>query len=273
MALQISTLVDELALLPEQSSATMRLLAMLDDPDTGAREIVPVLEADPSMTARLLTLANSAFFGLRAHASNVWSASMIVGLNVVRALAVSGGLGLSDTRRGAMPSGYWAHAVATGAAASVLAREVGDRPSDAFSAGLLHDLGVALMFRADRFRFGEAAVVIDGHAALDPDAEHEVFGTRHDLVAGVVLEHLYFPDALVAAVARHNEDPGDLSEQLGRIVVAAASLAEHLGRPSCSRPAPRPEVALAALGLSPEPPEELIVQVTNEIDALDALLR
>ncbi len=56
-------LLEAFSSLPEQESATVRLLALLDDPDSEARDIVPVIEADPAMTARIITLANSAFFG------------------------------------------------------------------------------------------------------------------------------------------------------------------------------------------------------------------
>lgn len=272
VSVQISTLVDELSILPEQGSATMRLLQLLDDPDADAKDIVPVVEADPSMTARLLTLANSAFFGLKMHASNVWSAVMVVGFNVVRALATTGGLGLSDPTKGAMPKGYWQHAIASAAASSTLAKEVGVRASDAFSAGLLHDIGAALLFRAAHDRYVEASVTRNGRTYFALDAEQRVLGAGHDGVGAVVLEHLFFPPILVNAVRDHNVAPDELEDRMTKIVVAGLALAELRGYPACSEPAPPLADAMAALDLPAEPDEELLARLDREIADLRALL-
>lgn len=272
MPVQISTLVDELSVLPEQGSATMRLLGLLDDPEAGSREIVPILEADPAMTARLLTLANSAFFGLKQSASNVWSAVVVVGFNVVRALATTGGLGLGDNQPGSMPPGYWQHSIATGASASAVAKRMGVRASDAFSAGLLHDVGAALLYRAARERYDEAVVAGPAGPRTSLAKEVEVFGAGHDAVGGVVLEHLYFPESMVAAVRDQNVDPTRVATPLSRAVIAGMSLAEAAGYPSSTEPAPEPAVALQAAGLGTEPDDELNAEIAAEIANLNALL-
>ena len=118
MSLQLATLVEEFSILPEQDSATMRLLSLLDDPNVEGRDIARVIEADPSMTARLLTLANSAFFAVKNPVTNPWGAVMVVGFNVVRALAASGSLGLGDPA-GEMPDGFFEHSIASAAGAAV----------------------------------------------------------------------------------------------------------------------------------------------------------
>lgn len=272
MPVQISTLVDELSVLPEQGSATMQLLRLLDDPEADAKDIVPVIEADPSMTARLLTLANSAFFGLKMHASNVWSAVMVVGFNVVRALATTGGLGLSDATKGAMPEGYWRHAVASGAAASCVAKRVGIRASDAFSAALLHDIGAALLFRAARDRFDQTLVQGPAGPHSDLAKEVRVFGAGHDAVGAVVLEHLFFPEPLVNAVRDHNLGAHDTDDRMTLVVSCGASLAEGRGNPSCSQPVAATADLLSRLDLGTEPDEALMAEIDKEISALRTLL-
>ncbi|MEM8902847.1 MAG: HDOD domain-containing protein [Actinomycetota bacterium] len=272
MPVQISSLVDELSVLPEQGSATMQLLRLLDDPDADAKDIVPVIEADPSMTARLLTLANSAFFGLKMHASNVWSAVMVVGFNVVRALAATGGLGLSDPRPGAMPQGYWAHAVASGAGSSTIAKYIGVRASDAFSAGLLHDLGAALLYRAAKAQYAETETTIGARTYFDLNAEVRVFGAGHDAVGGVVLEQLYFPPVLVEAVRDHNLHPEDIDSTMTKIVAAGMALAESRCTPSCSQPAVDLAAAMRVLDLPEEPEARLVQQFDREVADLRTLL-
>ena len=272
MSVQISALVEELAVLPEQDSATMRLLGMLDDPDVEARDVVPVIEADPSMTARLLTLANSAFFGVKATASNVWSAVMVVGFNVVRALAASGTLGLNERSADSMPKGFFLHSVASGAAASVIARHSGVRSSDAFSAALLHDVGAALLYRGARAQYEEC--VKSGpygpYSALA--AEKRVFGHGHDEIGAVVLEYLHFPQTLVDAVRNHNADPYAVDSTITQVVIAAVALAEAAGHQSCTEPAGAMAEALTVVGLAPTVSKELIAELQEEIANLRALL-
>jgi putative nucleotidyltransferase with HDIG domain len=272
MAIQIANLVDELSLLPEQGTATMRLLRLLDDPDADARDIVPIIEADPSMTARLLTLANSAFFGLKQHASNVWSAVMVVGFNVVRALATTGGLGLNDDRPGAMPSNYWNHAIATGAGASRTARRVGERSSDAFSAGLLHDVGAALLWRSVGRPYQALAVEIDGNQRITLEAERAQVGAGHDEIGAAVLDSLFFPRTLVDAVAGHNHALDAVEGPMGLAVICGMALAEAAGVPGATEaPVPLPD-ALDAIGIPTTQADELLAETSREIDELRALL-
>ncbi len=273
MSVQIASLVDELSLLPEQGSATMRLLQLLDDPEADARSIVPVIEADPSMTARLLTLANSAFFGLKQHSSNAWSAVMVVGFNVVRALAASGGLGLADARAGVMPPNYWNHAIASAAGASRVARRVGERSSDAFSAALLHDVGAALLWRALGADYQAAQRDdLDGRPRLGLSCELDAVGATHDEVGAAVLESLFFPRALVDAVADHNRPPADVGDRMGRVVICGLALAEASGEPGATAPPPPLAEALGALNLSADLCDELLVETAEEIRVLRALL-
>ena len=111
--------VEAFAQLLEQNAATMPLLMLLDAPDSEARDIVPVSEADPAMTARLLTLANSAFSGVRAQATNPSAAAMVVRSNVVRALAAAGSLGIQSNNSN-VPPRLFNHALNSAAAPASL---------------------------------------------------------------------------------------------------------------------------------------------------------
>jgi len=272
MTLHISTLIEELSVLPEQNSAAMQLLSLLNDPDAQARDIAQIIEADPSMTTRLMTLANSAFFAVRSPATNAWAAVMVVGFNVVRALAASGTLGLTSNGSD-MPKGFFDHSIASAAGASVVAREAGMRPADAFSAGLLHDVGGALLFRAARSRWQET-VVTDGdgyHTSLR--AERTVFGAGHDELGAEVLSYLHFPPSIVDIVLRHNEDPDLIEERLTSVVIAGIALAEADGTGSTSQPIDNMAHALETAGISVSKIPELTASLRDEVGELQALLR
>ncbi len=272
MSVDINDLVQELSALPEQGSASMRLLAVLNEPEAESRDIAAIIEADPSMTARLLTLANSAFFAVRTPAANAWSALMVVGFNVVRTLVTSGALGLKSGSSD-MPEGYFDHALASAAGASAVARDQGVRASDAFSAALLHDIGGALLFRNARNRWLQASIDVDGHLQLDPDRERAAFGATHDQLGSAVLEHLHFPGHIVDVVREHQHHPDDIGGQLTRIVVAGVCLAEQVGHRSTTAPISDPEAVMGALGYEVPAPEHLVESLAAEIDSLRAVLR
>jgi len=272
MTLHISNLIEELSVLPEQNSAAMQLLSLLDDPDAQARDIAQIIEADPSMTTRLLTLANSAFFAVRSPATNAWAAVMVVGFNVVRALAASGTLGLTSNGSD-MPRGYFDHSIASAAGASVVAREAGLRPADAFSAGLLHDVGGALLFRSARSRWQETIITEGNTYYTSLESERAVFGAGHDELGAQVLSYLHFPASIVDIVRRHNDDPDLIEERLTSVVIAGIALAEADGTNSTSQPVDNVVHSIETAGISATKIPELTLSLRDEVGELRALLR
>lgn len=271
MHLQINTLVDELSELPERDSASMRLLALVNDPDSDPRDVASVIEADPSMTARVLTLANSAFFAVRTPATNAWAAVMVVGFNVVRALAAAGSIGLN--RDGDLPRGFVDHSLMSAAGAAALARHNGHRASDAFSAAMLHDVGGGLLYLARRSQWEETAVD-DGEVARSVlDAERRVHGASHDEIGALVLEALHFPASIIDAVRLHNRPVDEIDDDLTRIVVGGIALAEHAGTPSTSQPITDPVGTLALLGVDDAGVADLVTAMHDELAELEAILR
>ncbi len=264
-------LLEAFSSLPEQESATVRLLALLDDPDSEARDIVPVIEADPAMTARIITLANSAFFGSRTRAGNAWAAVMVVGFNVVRSMTAAGILGIR-TGNPDVPDHFFDHSIAAAAGASVVARRTSSRASDAFSAGLLHDIGAVLLHRSKPAQWSEVQVRTPegSHASLR--AEQKVFGTGHDEAAAEVLEYLHFPTPIVESAAQHNQVPAHVSSKLVQVVIAGIALAEASGVPSATDTVAPLDEALAALGMPPEADTSLFEELEEEIESLKFIL-
>lgn len=250
----------------------MRLLTLLDDPDSEARDIVPVIEADPVMTARIITLANSAAFGTRTRAANAWAAVMVVGFNVVRALTAAGILGISPGSEDA-PDGYFEHSLASAAGASVIARHASARASDAFSAALLHDIGALLLKRDKPAQWEEVLVSTSEGSHSSLRAEARVFGRSHDEIALEVLEYLHFPDSILEAAGQHNQAPAHATSRLAQIVIAGIALAEAANTPSATAPVAPLDEALVALKIAPRAADPVLFeQFREELASLRAIL-
>jgi putative nucleotidyltransferase with HDIG domain len=264
-------LTETLLRLPAQPVAAMRVLKLVEDPNASAAELARLIETDPALSARVIRLANSPYYGLARRVSSASRAVVLLGFSTVRALAVSAACSLLVEEGRLGPRGYWPHSVATAAAASVVARYLRGPVSEAFSAGLLHDLGAALLYRQDP---GLYALVTreagdDGTGLLEAEERH--FGTSHPHAAAAVMAEWRFPEEFVLAVSSHHDDPHALPMGLPRIVVAGDAVAGALEQ-GLVEPAADLEDALAAAGLGSIPPKRVVNEARREIATLAAFL-
>jgi putative nucleotidyltransferase with HDIG domain len=205
----------------------VRTVWVADQPQSSSKDLAAALTADPSLTARVLRLANSAYYGLSRRVADVAFAVTVVGFPTVRAMAAVHASGLFEPGEHTVPDGYWEHSVATATLCSVLAPRAGVRANQAFPLGLLHDLGSALLFRADPERFEEVQAEARNGRPLRA-AEKAAFGMAHDDAAARVFSAWRFPETFIEAVADHHAHPATLTEPHALLLVAAESVASRL---------------------------------------------
>jgi putative nucleotidyltransferase with HDIG domain len=223
----VDALIEELERLPAQPSVAVRTVWVADQPQSSSKDLAAALTADPSLTARVLRLANSAYYGLSRRVADVAFAVTVVGFPTVRAMAAVHASGLFEPGEHTVPDGYWEHSVATATVCSVLAPRAGVRANQAFPLGLLHDLGSALLFRADPERF-EAVQAEARNGRPLRSVEKAVYGMPHDEAAARVFSAWRFPETFIEAVADHHAHPATLSEPHSLLLVAAESVAARL---------------------------------------------
>jgi putative nucleotidyltransferase with HDIG domain len=223
---ETNDLITEVTQLPVQPGAAMRLLWMLEDPRTSAADLGRLIESDPALSTQVIRLSNTAFYGLSGKVSSAWRAVTVLGLATVRAIATTAAFDLFSEKGRSVPDDFWTHSVTTAAAAAAVARRVGIQPNDAFSAGLLHDLGTALVFRRAPRRYDTAME----RRASNPETplveiEAEEFGATHAQVGAAALGVMRFPADMVEAIAEHHNDPCTVSSPIGRLLIAADAVA------------------------------------------------
>lgn len=265
-------LLRELQELPAQPSVAMRVVLTANDERSALSELGRLIELDPALTAHVMRLANSAYYGLNTPVSSATRAVTIVGLATARAVATSVAMGLEGP---GVPPGFWEHSAATASAAAVVAPRVGCNRADAFSLGLLHDLGAALLHRVDPQAYAEVTGLVAAGEQSLVIAEIEAFGTSHDQAAAGVLEAWNFPPPFVAAVRSHHDRGRNLVNPMTRVLASAEEISLRLPN------APIHEVVasrampsnLAEDGLGDGALERLLDQVAGEAAALvDSLL-
>jgi HD-like signal output (HDOD) protein len=182
-----------------------RLRTLLQDPETGLDEIVQLIRVDAALTFHVVRMSNSVLFGLRERTDSLDSAVGRVGLKEIFrliGLAATQQVCQKDLATYRLPAHrLWENAVATAAAAEVLAARAGRDAGLAYSTGLLRTLGRVIL---DGANCGE---IYPGEAEWPSVAEWEkkTFGITSAEVTTVLLDHWRFPAEMVESVRGHFE--------------------------------------------------------------------
>lgn len=204
------------------SGLVSRVLAELDSPDSGAREVAALVGRDVALTARLLRLANSAAYGLPQSVTSVPLAVSVVGFTAVRTLALSRTVSW-DRNPPAWTELSLLHAFAAG---NVAAR-IGAPHQDAFCAGLLADLARPLLLTETVGGYELLCESVE-HPDDLPGAEATTYGLTHARAARAVFSTWRFPEPLVTAAARHHDDVGPDDDPLVVAVRAGHEIAVRM---------------------------------------------
>ena len=181
----------------------------------------------------MLKLANSAAFGMSRRVASTQHAVSVIGFDSVRAVAAILASGLRNHKTPA-PVGFWNHAAATAAACSVLSSRFGLSRGEAFSLGLLHDLGAAVLCSVDPVAYAELDDEAGGSRSDTPSRcaqEVAVFGMSHAEAGARLFGQWHFPELFVDAIANHHDVLVGLSPH-ERVLLAGDALAHLVLQPA-----------------------------------------
>ena len=214
-----SSMIDGISHVSTLPEVTLRIVDVIEDPTSSARDLHQIIVSDPALSARILKVVNSSFYGMPRRVGSMNRAISLLGLNAVKNIAVAASLGRmfrgASRIPGLDPRHLWDHSLDTALATCMIARASGsDCAEEAFLAGLLHDIGLMVEFQHDPALFagmiGTLALEPDGTPASDLRAlEVERFGVEHQDLGAVLCQRWKFPKSLVRATANHH-DPGVL---------------------------------------------------------------
>jgi HD-like signal output (HDOD) protein/ActR/RegA family two-component response regulator len=228
----LQKVVGQIGSLPSLPVVYQEVMACLQQPNASLADVGKVIGTDVGMTATLLKLVSSAFFGLSKPVSTVERAVSFLGLDTLIALVLGQGI-FKESPPLKVPGfsleGLWQHSLQTAAAARVIAAQQGlDKTmlDDAFLAGMLHDIGKLVLAQSMPDAYAE--VIKQAGTSFAAPVENVLLQTTHADV-GAYLLGLWGLDAVVEAVAFH-ESPGDAPTQvlgLPAIVHAADRLTRY----------------------------------------------
>ena len=251
----------------------LRIEGVIKDPSSSARDIAAIISQDPNLSAKLLKIVNSAFYGFRQKIDTISRAVTIVGHNQISDLVL--GTSVMALFR-EIPANlmnmnlFWEHSVACGTCARWIA---GSRKfpnlESFFVAGLLHDLGKLIIFKNLP---GPAKAVLRQVRHSDGfyyQAERDLIGFDHTQVGKALAEQWKLPAGLEQAIGGHHPPWSRPLEAEAALIFVADNLANALGFGSSGERLVSPQLTYAVdlLSLPKGIWENLIPLIKNQVEA------
>jgi len=269
-AKQAELILRELDALPTLPSVAARLMAITGSDDADVQEVIRLIEADPAVTAKVLSLCSRAALGMSRQVTTVDRAVVMLGLDAVRSAVLSvqivdwmRDMGMSgdvddasqsdDPKREARRRrrkrlaeaaaaggrafdhvNFWRHCIAVACAAEIISRTLwGQRegnPGEAFVAGLMHDLGKPALALALPRAYARVIELAEARQGDIAEIERSIIGLDHHVAGKRLAERWGLADAVRDVMWLHNQSAHALPQSAPRRLIAVVSLADALCR-------------------------------------------
>ncbi len=217
--------------LPPIPSVAVSLLGLLAKEDVGLGDVSDTVSADATIAAEVLRAANTAYYGIRGEVTNIRHATTLLGIARIRALAATIGLRryLGQALRLPAVQRCWRHNIACAATAEQIALRLGGNPADAYTVGLLHDIGRMALIVAHPKQYPAFLDAADTRGVELLQLERELMGMDHCEAGQWFAQQLLLPQVFQdVAGHHHNLDAVGPTDMLVRVSVAC-QLAEWMG--------------------------------------------
>ncbi len=205
----LAAILERLDDLPSISPSVSRIMSILDSPDSSTSDLTEAIRLDQSLTAKVLRMVNSVFFGFPRRIDTLDQAVTILGFRQIQEIVLVTtlfeklehrfGKQLLDTRK------WWRHAIGCGLAAALVAKSL-RLPDErgVFLAGLLHDVGKVILCAGFYEEYGRVLEISRQENLTASQAEDRVFGVNHTCFGRWLEEQWNLPPNLTAAVTHHH---------------------------------------------------------------------
>ena len=204
----LDELVNEIAELQPLPTVAAQILSITEDDRFSAHELATLIASDQALTAKMLRLANSAYYTFPRRIVTVREAVVLLGFRAVRsATLVSCVIGAAPRSTNISYGSFWQFSMCVGMLSEVLSRAENAHQDHAFTAGVLHNIGRLALDQHVPEIFGQVIEQARAQGVSIHDAERSMLGFTDAEVGGALTLHWNFPPELVDAVANHAQPP------------------------------------------------------------------
>ncbi len=188
----------------------MKVNDLINDPNSSSSDIAEVLKKDQVLTAKILRLVNSSYYAIPGGVTDVQRALAFLGFNtlaqLVLGLSVYSLFSASDHEEFSMPE-FWRHALATAVCSELLAKRLKlPKPEEAFTCGLLHDVGKLVLNEIDSDRLKQIVAETGKRGCSFVDVERELDMPGHSFIGEVIAAKWGLPQSIRLAIRYHHFD-------------------------------------------------------------------
>jgi len=252
--------------LPTLPGVVQKISNMVENSTTSAEDIGRIISSDQVLTAKVLKLINSAFYGFPGRISSVTHGLVLIGFNVVKGLVLSASV--FDMMEGKMV-GLWEHSLGTAITSGIIAKRMNQKdPEEVSVAGLLHDIGKVVIKVSMPDKYEKILELVEEKEMPMLEAENKVLDFNHANVANWLCEKWNLPDNLKDPITYHHSP--HLAKKVPR-QTAMIHLADILvkgighGQSGDRWVPPLDKEAWQTLNLSKEDIEEIIREMDTDL--------
>lgn len=268
---EIKGLVKDIPTLPV---IYQELFQKMQDPNVSVPTVADIITQDQALTAKILHLVNSAFYGYSRQIRTISRAVVILGFQAVRSAALAISVFdyfKDDAGDGVNMIDFWKHSIAVATTCKVLATELNiDKQEEAFIVGLLHDVGKLIEKQYFETDFRELCTVATEQHLSWYDCEKVLFQINHATIGKAVFRAWKFPPAVVDAIHFHHEPVASTkAPQLAALVHVADFIAYRMeyGAPGAWPPQECAPDALKLLNITLADTDGYHERITAELES------
>ncbi|KJS30305.1 MAG: hypothetical protein VR64_16490 [Desulfatitalea sp. BRH_c12] len=220
--------------LPPMPKVLFKARAVLSDQNSSFKDISKIIETDQAIAAKILKVANSAYYGLSGMVSSIHQASVVLGYQtleqVITMVSTTSLLGKQLKGYGLNAGVLWKHSLATAMACRLIAKlRAPSLENDAFSVGLIHDAGKLALDGYVLSKRSEIDAFLRDQSPSFLEAERRVLGFDHTEIAHDLSQKWKLPENHAAAMRFHHSPEASQGNQLAHIVHIANNIAFRAG--------------------------------------------
>ncbi len=264
---RVATMIREVDTLPALPETVTRVREAANDPDKSAKDIANILVMDPPIMAKVLGVANSAAYGFAQRVDDINHAVALLGLRETFSIVLSAAvINLFDKSKVLNYKRFWLNAMYCAGASRFVVKASGRKNvTGLFSAGLLHDVGIAALAEVAPEQYAKVDQKLSGVALVEE--EEDKIGLSHTEAGFALAEHWDLPAEIAAAIRFHHKvELAEDHQEITAIVGLADAMACALGAdPSESQGHFKGlEPAMEVLGIDAEDGEAMLAEFLDQ---------
>jgi HD-like signal output (HDOD) protein len=278
-------ILDKLNDIPTLPIVATKVTELINDPNSSSGDIADVLKKDQVLTAKVLKLINSPYYGIPGEVTDVKRALAYLGFNTLAQLVLSVSVIslFADKRNGRFSlQDFWKHALGTAVASEVIAKRIGyPKPEECFTCGLLHDIGKIVLLQLAPDEFAKVIELTEREKISFHEAEKRLEVPAHGYLGEYIADKWRLPMVIRMSIRYHHVDVSRMETMLDSIKPAVQSVAlanqivvrENIGHSGDASGGQVNESLLLPLGLTETDVAKIVEKVQLDIDNASAFLR